>query len=54
MKFITNNGKITSRQVEALLEVKQRRARIILGEMVDLNLLERQGGLQKYLLCEKE
>ena len=43
MKFITNNGKITSRQVEALLEVKQRRARIILGEMVDLNLLERQG-----------
>lgn len=36
-------GKITSRQVELLLEVKQRRARAILGEMVKLGVLERLG-----------
>ena len=37
------NGKITSRQTEELLEVKQRRARIVLVEMVNNGLLEKQG-----------
>ena len=34
---------ITSRQTEELLEVKQRRARIVLVEMVNNGLLEKQG-----------
>lgn len=36
-------GQITSRQVEELLGVKQRRARSILGELVERGILERQG-----------
>ena len=42
-EFMEKQGKITSRQVELLLEVKQRRARAILGEMVKLGVLERLG-----------
>ena len=42
-QFVKENGKITSSQVETLLEVKQRRARSILSGMVDLGILERQG-----------
>ena len=42
-EFTEKQGKITSRQVELLLEVKQRRARVILGEMVKLGVLERLG-----------
>lgn len=42
-EFVLENGKITSRQAEALLHVKQRRARAILGEMVTLDVLKRQG-----------
>lgn len=42
-EFTEKQGKITSRQVELLLEVKQRRARAILGEMVKLGVLERLG-----------
>lgn len=36
-------GQITSRHVEELLGVKQRRARSILGELVERGILERQG-----------
>lgn len=43
LEYIKENGKITSRQVEELLEVKQRRARIVLVEMVNNGLLEKQG-----------
>lgn len=43
LEYVRENGKITSRQVELLLQVKQRRARVILGEMVDAGLLEKQG-----------
>ena len=43
LEYVQENGKITSRQVELLLQVKQRRARVILGEMVDAGLLEKQG-----------
>ena len=43
IQFTKEKGIITSRQVEELLEVKQRRARSILGELVDMGILERQG-----------
>lgn len=55
-QFVEEKGQITSRQVEVLLEVKQRRARTILGEMVDLGVLERQGAYRStvYVLRERE
>lgn len=43
LQYVRENGKITSHQVELLLQVKQRRARAILGEMVEAGLLEKQG-----------
>lgn len=43
LEYIKENGKITSRQAEELLEVRQRRARIVLVEMVNSGLLEKQG-----------
>ena len=43
LEYIKENGKINSRQAEELLEVKQRRARIVLVEMVNNGLLEKQG-----------
>ena len=36
LHFAKENGQITSHQVELLLEVKQRRARSILGKLVDM------------------
>lgn len=54
--FLKENTEITSRQAEELLNVKQRRARVILGEMVDLGIVERQGAYKStiYVLSEKE
>lgn len=46
-QFVKENGKITSSQVETLLEVKQRRARSILSGMVELGILERQGSYRR-------
>ena len=43
LEYIKENGKITSHQAEELLNVKQRRARIVLVEMVNNGLLEKQG-----------
>ena len=43
LQLAREKGKITSRQAEELLEVKQRRARSILAELVNMGLLERQG-----------
>lgn len=43
LQVVKEKGEITSRQVEELLEVKQRRARSILAELVNMGLLERQG-----------
>lgn len=43
LQFTKEKGKITSRQAEDLLKVKQRRARSILGELVNMGILERQG-----------
>lgn len=42
-QYVKENGKVTSHQVEELLCVKQRRARIILNEMTQLGLLVKQG-----------
>lgn len=52
-EFIAENGQITSSQAETLLDVKQRRARIILGEMVDQGLLERQGSYKSTIYVLK-
>lgn len=46
-QFVKENGKITSSQVETLLEVKQRRARSILSGMVELGILARQGSYRR-------
>ena len=43
IQFAKQTGSIKSRQVEELLGVKQRRARRILGELVNMGILERQG-----------
>lgn len=53
-QFVTENGQITSHQAETLLEVKQRRARIVLGEMVDIGVLERQGSYKSTVYVLKE
>ena len=55
-EFVLRNGQITSRQAEELFHVKQRRARTILGEMVDLKVLERRGSYKSttYVLRENE
>lgn len=42
-QFIKENGRITSHDAEILLDVKQRHARDIFVEMVDKNILQRQG-----------
>ena len=43
IQFAKETGSIKSRQVEELLGGKQRRARRILGELVNMGILERQG-----------
>lgn len=43
LEFIEKKGKITSRQAEELLNVKQRRAREILREMADKGTLVKKG-----------
>ena len=55
-QFLEKKGQITSHQAEILLEVKQRRARIIFGEMVALGVLERQGSYRStvYVLKGRE
>lgn len=53
-QFVDEKGQITSHQAELLLKVKQRRARIILGEMVDLGVLERQGSYRSTVYVLKE
>ena len=54
MKFAKEKGKITSRQVEKVLEVKQRRARNILGELVNMGILERQGSYKSTVYIFKD
>ena len=54
LKFAKEKGKITSRQVEEILEVKQRRERNILGELVNMGLLERQGSYKSTVYIFKD
>ena len=42
-QYMKEHGKATSQQIAELLEVKQRRAREILGEMIHMDLIEKQG-----------
>ena len=53
-QFVEEKGQITSHQAELLLKVKQRRARSILREMVDLDVLERQGSYKSTVYILKE
>ena len=53
IEFAKKKGQITSRQVETLLGVKQRRARIILGELVNMEILERQGSYKSTIYVLK-
>jgi len=51
-EYLVSNGQITTVQVEALLEVKQRRAREILRDMIKANLIKKVGAAKntKYRL----
>lgn len=53
-QFTKEKGKITSRQAEELLKVKQRRARSILGELVNMGILERQGSYKSTVYVLKD
>ena len=55
LEYVEKNGKITSRQAEELLNVKQRRAREVLSKMVDKGTLIKQGAYRStvYMLNEK-
>ncbi|MGN0264029.1 MAG: hypothetical protein ACI4DX_06545 [Oliverpabstia sp.] len=54
LQCVEEKGQITSHHTELLLKVKQRRVRIILEEMVDLGVLERQDSYRSmvYVLNE--
>ena len=54
LQYAKENGKITSHQAELLLQVKQRRARAILGEMAAAGLLEKQGAYKSTAYVIKE
>lgn len=54
LEFVKEQGQITSHQAEILLEVKQRRARDILGDMVKLGVLERQGAYKSTVYVKPE
>ena len=41
--FLSNNKEITRKQVEELLGVKQRRANNILNEMIEKDIIIREG-----------
>ena len=54
LEYVKENGKITSHQAEILLQVKQRRARVIPGEMVVAGMLEKQGAYKTAVYVIKE
>ena len=54
LEYVKENGKITSHQAEILLQIKQRRARVILGEMVEAGMLEKQGAYKTTVYVIKE
>ena len=43
MAAVEKKGKITTKEVEQLLHVKERRARVILSDMVKSNVLAKKG-----------
>ena len=52
--FAKEKGQITSRQAEELLNVKQRRARSILAELVNMGIFERQGSYKSTVYVLKD
>lgn len=43
INYIAENGRITSRQLMVLLNVKKRRAQIILGKLIDDGVICKKG-----------
>ena len=53
MAYVLKYGKITSKKVVEILDVKQRRARDILGELVAKNMLEKKGNYRNTVYVQK-
>lgn len=53
LNYVSENGAITSKQVEQLLDVKQRRARIILSNLVKEGILLKQGNARSTVYVSK-
>lgn len=54
LDYVALYGKITTKEAEKLLEVKERRARNILNEMIQIQVLEKQGSHKStvYIMCK--
>ena len=50
VNYIADEGKITSSQLMELLNIRKRRAQVILGNLVNEGILRKVGGVQKYQL----
>lgn len=53
MAVVEKNGKITTKEVEQLLQVKERRARVILSDMVKSNILAKKGSYKTTVYIAK-
>lgn len=53
LKYLSENGAITSKQVEQLLNVKQRRARAVLNNLVKTGCLVKQGNARNTIYVRK-
>jgi ATP-dependent DNA helicase RecG len=53
IEYVAKNGKITTKEAETLLEVKQRRAREILSELVKCEALEKVGNYKSTVYIGK-
>ena len=54
LDYITKKGKITTKEAESLLLVKERRARTILCEMVEAGVLKKQGAYKNTIYISAE
>ena len=54
LQYLSTNGKITSKEAEAVLSIKQRRARVILSKMVDEGILIKQGAYKSTVYVKND
>lgn len=54
LQYLSVNGKITSKEAEAILSIKQRRARVILSKMVDEGILIKKGAYKSTVYVEND